>query len=65
MKKVGYIFEEIYTNHKPPREHPERPERVIAIDNALQDLKDSLIKIKPRRATAKDIAMVHDIYYPQ
>jgi len=65
MKKVGYIYEDLYTHHKPPREHPERPERVVAIDNALQGLKENLIHIKPRRATAKDIAIVHDVYYPQ
>jgi len=66
LKKVGYIYDDIYSSgHIPPREHPERPERVVAIDNAVAPLKDKLIHIPPRKATAKDIAMVHDVYYPQ
>jgi len=65
LKKVGYIYHPIYTQHIPPREHPERPERVEAIDTALTPLKDKLISVPPRRATAREIALVHDFYYPQ
>jgi len=64
MKKVGYIYDEIYTKHQVPATHPERPERVISIDNVISSIK-GLISIKPRKATAQDIALVHDYYYPQ
>ncbi len=65
MRKVGYIYDDIYTKHQTPATHPERPERVIAIDKALAPLKEKLINIHPRKATATEIALVHDYYYPQ
>ena len=65
MKKVGYIFDEIYTKHWVPEGHPEKPDRVLWIDKGIEPLKENLIKIKPRKATAKEIALVHDFYYPQ
>ncbi len=65
MKKVGYIYDPIYTKHDTGEGHPESPLRVISIDKSITPLKDKLISIKPRKATAKEIALVHDIYYPQ
>ncbi len=65
MKKVGYIYDPVYLKHDTGEGHPEKPERVQSIDTFLTSLKDKLIEIKPRKATAKEIALVHDIYYPQ
>jgi acetoin utilization deacetylase AcuC-like enzyme len=65
MRKVGYIYDPVFLKHDTGEGHPERPERVSAIDNGLNELKNKLIKIKPRRATVKDITLIHDIYYPQ
>ncbi|RMA96991.1 histone deacetylase family protein [Hydrogenothermus marinus] len=64
MKKVGYFYNPIYLQHRTPEGHPERPERVEVIDNAVSNI-EGLIHLQPRRATATDIAMVHDTYYPQ
>ncbi|NPA53782.1 MAG: histone deacetylase [Aquificae bacterium] len=65
MRKVGYIYDPIYLKHDTGEGHPERPERVKSIDTFLSSLKKNLIEIKPRKATAQEIALVHDIYYPQ
>ncbi len=65
MKKVGYIYDPIYMKHDTGTGHPERPERVQVINKSISPLKEYLIQIKPRKATAKEIALVHDIYYPQ
>ncbi len=65
MRKVGYIYDPVFLKHDTGEGHPERPERVSAVDNGLNELKNKLIKIKPRRATVKDITLIHDIYYPQ
>ena len=65
MKKVGYIYNPVYLKHDTGEGHPERPERVKVIDEALAPLKPNLIDIQPRRATAREIALVHDYYYPQ
>lgn len=64
MKKVGYFYNPIYLQHRTPKGHPERLERVEVIDNAVSNI-EGLIHLQPRRATATDIAMVHDTYYPQ
>ncbi|WP_457622458.1 histone deacetylase family protein [Persephonella sp.] len=65
MRKVGYIYDPVYLKHDTGEGHPERPERVSSIDNHLKELKRDLIEIKPRKATAKEITLVHDTYYPQ
>ncbi|MEZ0323651.1 MAG: histone deacetylase [Hydrogenothermaceae bacterium] len=65
MRKVGYIYDDIFLKHDTGKSHPESPERLISINTFIQDLKDKLILIPPRRATVKEISMVHDQYYPQ
>lgn len=61
MKKVGFIYDDIFLRHETPAGHPEKGERLIYILSALQDsaLWDKLIHIKPRRAGFDDIALVH------
>jgi len=65
MGKVGYIYDDIYLKHLTGEGHPERPERLIAIEKEIKELKNKLVQLKPRKATAKEIGLVHDIYYPQ
>jgi acetoin utilization deacetylase AcuC-like enzyme len=65
MGRVGYIYDDIYLKHLTGEGHPESPERLIAIEKEISDLKNKLVQIKPRKATAREIALVHDIYYPQ
>ncbi len=65
MVKVGYIYDPVYLKHETGEGHPERPERVESIDTFVSQLKPELIQIKPRKATAKEITLVHDTYYPQ
>ncbi len=65
MKKVGYIYDPVYLKHDTGEGHPENYRRLISIDEHIEPIKDKLIHIKPRKATAKDITMVHDTYYPQ
>ena len=65
MRKVGYIYDEIYLKHDTGEGHPESPQRLTAVNEYVDLIKENLIHIKPRRATAQDIAMVHDPYYPQ
>ncbi|SNZ06873.1 Acetoin utilization deacetylase AcuC [Persephonella hydrogeniphila] len=65
MKRVGYIYDDIYLKHDTGEGHPESPNRLVAINEYVDLIKEKLIIIKPRRATAKDVALVHDQYYPQ
>ena len=65
MRKVGYIYDNIYLEHDTGLEHPESPERLISINKHLESIKEKLIYLKPKRATAKEITLIHDTYYPQ
>ena len=65
MKKVGYIYDDIFLLHEMPSGHPESAERLIAINNALKqsDFRDKTIYIKPRKADLQDILAVHTSSY--
>ncbi len=65
MQKVGYIYDPVYLKHDTGENHPENYRRLISIQEHIKPLIDNLILIKPRKATAQDITMVHDTYYPQ
>ena len=61
MKKVGFIYDDIFLRHVTPDWHPERKERLVQIVSSLKKsgLWENLIRIKPRRATYEEIALVH------
>ncbi len=61
MKKVGFIYDEIFLLHDTQFGHPEKQERLISILNYLKsfNLWDRVIHIKPRKADYSDIALVH------
>jgi acetoin utilization deacetylase AcuC-like enzyme len=61
MKKVGFLYDEIFLKHETPPGHPESPQRLVAILNTLQnsDIWDKLIRIRPRRADEEDVLKVH------
>jgi len=61
MKKVGFFYDDIFLRHEMPPGHPESPQRLIQIVDALKNspIWDNLIHIKPRRADREDILRVH------
>ncbi len=61
MKKVGFIYDDVFLRHKTPAWHPECKERLVAIINALKDsdIWNKLSHIKPVKAEYKDIEAVH------
>jgi acetoin utilization deacetylase AcuC-like enzyme len=65
MKRVGFVYGDIFLKHETPNGHPECKERLKAILDALKDsdVWDSLVHIKPRKATFKQIETVHDHSY--
>ncbi|MGC9351608.1 MAG: histone deacetylase family protein [Sulfurovum sp.] len=58
--RVAYITDEVYLRHDTGPMHPESPKRLIAIDNALKELKDELIIAEPLSASEEIIAQVHE-----
>jgi len=68
MKKIGFIYDDVFLRHDTPPGHPESKDRLIAITDALKkvDLWEGLIHISPHKATREDILLVHTApYYEQ
>jgi acetoin utilization deacetylase AcuC-like enzyme len=65
MKKVGFVYDDIFLKHETPEWHPESKERLASIINALKDsdVWDKLIHIKPNKAEYADIEAVHTHEY--
>ena len=65
MKKVGFIYDDIFLKHETPKWHPESKERLIAIIDTLKssEIWDKLIHIKPRKAEFNEIEAVHTHEY--
>lgn len=62
--KIGYIYDPIFLEHD-TGEHLENKERLEAIVRHLEEtgLTDELVLVKPRAATADELALVHDKKY--
>ena len=52
-----------FREHVPLREHPERPERLVAIDRALDALGDAVRPLEPREATDEELLRAHERGY--
>jgi len=65
MKKVAYVYHPDYLLHAPPFEHPESPERLIAIHEHLKGvgLLDTLVPVTPDYPNDGEILRVHDPDY--
>jgi len=61
--KVGYIGDEIYLKHNTGRIHPESKGRLIAIEDEIKDLKDSLILLTPIKSSTQIVSLVHPEKY--
>lgn len=65
-KPTGLLYDDIYLKHLAGNSgHPERPERLIAIRNALDKtgLMQTLYPIKARRVTQQELELVHKPSY--
>ncbi len=65
MRKVAFVYHPDYLLHAPPFEHPESPERLIAITAHLQvtGLLDTLVPVTPDYPDNGEILRVHDPDY--
>lgn len=58
MKKTGILWDEVFLGHLRGVAHPERPERLVAIKEIVDEL-GSYEKVEPRMATDEEILSVH------
>jgi acetoin utilization deacetylase AcuC-like enzyme len=65
MNSVAFVYHPDYLLHAPPFEHPESPERLMAVTEhlAARGLLGKMIAVTPDYADEADIALVHDPEY--
>ncbi len=65
MKKVGYLYDDIFLRHAMPDGHPESAARLIAINSLLRKSSawTDMIHLRPRKASREDLLRVHTPSY--
>jgi acetoin utilization deacetylase AcuC-like enzyme len=65
VPKTGFVYNDIFLKHEVMPGHPERPERLGAILEMLDEtgLANELRHIAPREATAEDLTRIHEPHY--
>lgn len=58
MRRTAYVVDPRYAEHDPGRGHPERPERIVALLDMLEE-REGLLRLAPRPATADELVLVH------
>ncbi len=63
--KTGYLFDDVFLHHQPGEGHPESPQRLLAIDQALQAMPffSELVRLSVREATLEELTRVHTQAY--
>jgi acetoin utilization deacetylase AcuC-like enzyme/formylglycine-generating enzyme required for sulfatase activity len=63
--KTGFVYDDIYLEHKTTPGYPERPERLVAIVDKLKTsgVYTQLLPLSPKPATIEWITMVHSPQY--
>ncbi|MHC4118317.1 MAG: histone deacetylase family protein [Planctomycetota bacterium] len=63
--KTGFVYDDIYLEHKTTPDHPERPERLVEIVKRLkaESVYSELVKLKPTPASLNWIETVHSPEY--
>jgi acetoin utilization deacetylase AcuC-like enzyme len=56
----GIVRDPRFQDHVGPAGHPERPERLLAVERALEPLFDRLLDVAPRAASDDEILRAHD-----
>ncbi|HET6613023.1 MAG TPA: histone deacetylase [Kofleriaceae bacterium] len=63
MTRVSYVLDEVFFDHRPLGAHPERPERLMAIRDAVAPLLGGGHRLPIREADGAELARVHDPHY--
>jgi acetoin utilization deacetylase AcuC-like enzyme len=61
LMAVAYVLDDVFAEHEPPRDHPERPARVAAVRDALRaaGLEARGARMAVRQAREEEIGTVH------
>jgi acetoin utilization deacetylase AcuC-like enzyme len=63
--KTAYLYDDVYLEHQTGGFHPERPERLTAINTMVEKAvwNDDLLRLRSREADLETVALVHDRKY--
>ena len=56
---IAVVEDPRFERHQGPSGHPERPERLAAVHEALALRKEHLLPLAPRAATTEEVLRVH------
>jgi len=59
-RRVGVVEDRRYRDHEGPPGHPERPERLLAVGDAIAERREALREVPARGATPDEILLVHE-----
>ncbi|MBW2244043.1 MAG: histone deacetylase, partial [Deltaproteobacteria bacterium] len=59
-RRVGIVEDPRYQDHCGPEGHPERPERLTAVSEAIDSFRDQLVPIPARPAEPGEILAIHE-----
>ena len=57
---IQVVSDDRFKTHRGPDGHPERPERLVAIGEVIDEFRDLIDLAEPRQAEAEEIMRVHD-----
>jgi len=65
MSRLALVRDQRFLQHKTPETHPESPQRLVAIDNAIarHALDHDLRQLTPRSASEDEISLIHSAAY--
>src|SRR3954469_9767975 len=65
MSNLVFVYDQKFQKHLTPESHPESPNRLAAIENALHrsELIKQVRRAEPRTATGDELATVHNAGY--
>ncbi len=59
-RRVGVVQDPRYREHRAPEGHPERPDRLVAVEEAIAGRAESLARLTPREASDEEILRIHE-----
>lgn len=57
---IGIVDNPLYKEHRGPTNHPESPQRLLAVSSVLEEFQELLTPIAPRPVEDEELLLVHD-----
>ncbi len=61
--KIGIVADPAFLIHDTGPGHPESPDRLKAVEEAINEISDDIVRIKAREASREELLLVHSPKY--